>query len=47
MQDLTLPSQQIQAILNDLSAKPNGLNQMLSMTLNAFMKAERTAYLAA
>lgn len=45
MNDLTLSGTQIQAILNNLVSQPSGLNQMLSMTLNAFMKAERTAYL--
>lgn len=45
MTNLTLNNTQIQAALNDLVSKPSGLNAMLEMTLNAFMKAERNVHL--
>lgn len=45
MNDLTLNKPQIQSILNELVDREGGLNAMLEMTLNAFMKAERSNYL--
>ena len=46
MTQLTLNKTQIQAALNNLVSQPSGLNAMLEMTLNAFMKAERNVHLA-
>lgn len=46
MTQLTLNKPQIQAALNDLVTQPSGLNAMLEMTLNAFMKAERDVHLS-
>ena len=46
MDNLTLNKTQIQAALNNLVAQPSGLNAMLEMTLNAFMKAEREVHLS-
>ena len=45
MNKLTLNQPQIQAALNHLVSQPSGLNAMLEMTLNAFMKAERDLHL--
>jgi len=45
MDRLTLNKPQIQAALNDLVSQPSGLNAILEMMLNAFMKAERDDYL--
>ncbi|WP_371188966.1 IS256 family transposase [Thalassotalea maritima] len=45
MTNLTLNSKQIQAALDSLIQKPGGLNQVLELALNSFMKAERTEYL--
>jgi len=45
MTQLTLNQPQIQAALNHLVSQPCGLNAVLEMTLNAFMKAERDWYL--
>ncbi|WP_068545814.1 IS256 family transposase [Thalassotalea crassostreae] len=45
MSHLTLNPQQIQAALEALVEKPGGLNQVLELALNSFMKAERTEYL--
>ncbi|MDN3652929.1 hypothetical protein QWY77_10310, partial [Thalassotalea ponticola] len=47
MTNLTLNSKQIQAALDSLIEKPGGLNQVLELALNSFMKAERTEYLRA
>ncbi|WP_257785277.1 hypothetical protein [Thalassotalea crassostreae] len=41
MSHLTLNPQQIQAALEALVEKPSGLNQVLELALNSFMKAER------
>ena len=46
MNNVTLNSEQIQVALNDLVAKPDGLNRVLEMALNSFMKAERSNYLS-
>ena len=46
MNNLTLNTAQIQAALNNLVSKPSGLNALLEMTLNAFMKVERDGYLS-
>lgn len=46
MNNLTLNSEQIQVALNDLISKPGGLNKVLEMALNTFMKAERSNYLS-
>ena len=45
MNKLTLNQPQIQAVLNHLVTQPAGLNAMLEMTLNAFMKAEGDLHL--
>ncbi|WP_371189934.1 IS256 family transposase [Thalassotalea ponticola] len=45
MTNLTLNSKQIQAALDSLIEKPGGLNQVLELALNSFMKAERSEYL--
>lgn len=46
MNNLTLNPEQIQVALNDLLSKPEGLNRVLEMALNSFMKAERSNYLS-
>lgn len=46
MTKLTLNRAQIQAALNDLVSQPAGLNALLQISLNAFMKAERDEYLS-
>ena len=46
MTQLILNQTQIQASLNHLVEKQGGLNALLELTLNAFMKAERSYYLS-
>ena len=46
MNHLTLNPEQIQAALNSLVEKPGGLNRVLELALNSFMKAERSDYLS-
>ncbi len=46
MNNLTLNPEQIQVAVNDLLAKPDGLNRVLELALNSFMKAERSNYLS-
>ena len=46
MNNLTLNPEQIQVALNDLLSKPDGLNRVLELALNSFMKAERSNYLS-
>ncbi|MDT8371521.1 MAG: hypothetical protein RQ783_05960 [Gammaproteobacteria bacterium] len=45
MSNITLTKPQIQAALDNLVSKPSGLNSLLEMTMNAFMKAERDVFL--
>lgn len=45
MNNIILTKPQIQAALDNLVSQPSGLNSMLEMTMNAFMKAERAIFL--
>lgn len=47
MDTVKLNPKQIQAVLNQLTEQPNGVNQLMEYTLNSMMLAERTAYLEA
>ena len=42
---INLTNEQLQTLFNKKAEKENGLNQVLTITLNAIMHSERTAYL--
>ena len=45
MNEFRLNKPQIQAALNNLVKEKSGINSLMEMTLNAFMKAERDQFL--
>lgn len=45
MNEFNLNTPQIQAVLNNLVKRKSGLNTLMELTLNAFMKAERDQFL--
>jgi hypothetical protein len=45
MNDFNLTKPQLQAALNKLVEEKSGLNSLIEITLNAFMKAERDQFL--
>ncbi|WCN14168.1 hypothetical protein GV054_14765 [Marinomonas mediterranea] len=47
MNNLKLNQTQIQAVVDQLTSQPDGVNRLLEIVMNSLMKAERNAYLEA